>query len=1148
MPAHAPPSVVDRFDRLHGLSAAILRLFASGDWTLERGRAVEAELRALLLTWTWSRPGEGDEGVAAVQDALRTVDVFDPAVAADRGPFVERLLWLRDRSMLEAAAQPGWRQRTWASPCTARPARQPDQPPFAGWLSRAFTRLHQADGAFDDHTIVSVTDRHGVIVEVNDAFCRVSGHDRDELLGAKHSMLKSGRHPAAFYEELWRTIAAGRIWLGEICNRRKDGSYYWVRSTIIPLPDATDTPQEYVSVHTEITADKWALEHLALLERAVQADVSGCVIIADALRPELPISYASPSFMRLFAHAADELPGTSLRALFAGGQSAGTFDALETLLGSTDGGSLLLRWTRADGSHRTLDVRLSPVLQAGVRTHVVGVVADVTELETTREALRDRDERLRRSQELAGIGTWKGHIATRRLDCSEWTAALFGLPPAATEASYEDFLAAVHPHDRQQIVDALEACLTLDKPYDVEHRCVWPDGTVRWMSVRGQVVRDDRGRPVRMLGVVQDVSERRRLAAELGYAQERLARTQALARLGDWRIDETSGEAWWSTTLHTIYHRDPSSFRPRADTFARAADPRDRKRVEEALETVRDGSDADCLHRIALPNGECRWVRLRAQPEREASGRIFALVGTVHDVTDAMHNEDCARLLRRVLAMDENAVALADRHGELLYANRAWQRMLGHEPTVRPRGSLLAACEAPERETLERAIQRRDPDFRYRGDLPMRRVDGTLFVARGEIAVSHDTHGDVQYFVQQFHDADEALAHERALADAHARIQDAREAGHRLVARMSGALRGPSQTVLAFARLLAARAELPAVSQQYLRHILEAGRRVLRIGGEALDLARTEAGRLCWRIGPTALDEVLGALAEPGIGGEPVSIRVSILSGERLAVRCDPMRLLQALRTLIAGASRCSLVATRVRAPGDAAPAIDSDDRIELRIVRDTLASARADAGADDWHDALRFAGLLLAPMGGTIETRTDAKRPTAGGVSGACIATLALRLASAPLPPAAIAPAPPAADAKTDARPAPLRRSVLHIDDDDTSLSLLQEVFHDDPRVHVLLSPSAMLGVDLAQSKRPDAVLLDVDSPAIDAFAVLHELKVDPRTRDIPVIALTADVAESNRRRIDGCGFFRFVEKPLSVPELLRTIDAAFRVRRGTG
>ncbi|MFZ5499654.1 MAG: PAS domain S-box protein [Pseudomonadota bacterium] len=111
----------------------------------------------------------------------------------------------------------------------------------------------------DSHAIVSATDVQGDIVYVNDRFCEVAGYVREELIGRNHRILKSGLHPDALYREMWRTIAGGDIWQGEVCNRKKNGEFYWVQASIAPIIDpATGKPRGYISIRTEITRQKQA--------------------------------------------------------------------------------------------------------------------------------------------------------------------------------------------------------------------------------------------------------------------------------------------------------------------------------------------------------------------------------------------------------------------------------------------------------------------------------------------------------------------------------------------------------------------------------------------------------------------------------------------------------------------------------------------------------------------------------------------------------------------------------------------------------------------------------------------------------------------------------------------------------------------------
>lgn len=113
----------------------------------------------------------------------------------------------------------------------------------------------------DVAAIFSETDLDGRITYVNDPFCVISGYSRDELLGQNHRILNSGHHPAEFFIDMWRTIAQGRVWKGEVCNRAKDGSLYWVDSTMVPLLDeATGRVRRYVSIRFDVS-EKLRLLH-----------------------------------------------------------------------------------------------------------------------------------------------------------------------------------------------------------------------------------------------------------------------------------------------------------------------------------------------------------------------------------------------------------------------------------------------------------------------------------------------------------------------------------------------------------------------------------------------------------------------------------------------------------------------------------------------------------------------------------------------------------------------------------------------------------------------------------------------------------------------------------------------------------------------
>lgn len=137
-------------------------------------------------------------------------------------------------------------------------------------LERALAESRSFKRALEEHVIMAMTDRAGRILEVNSYFTRISGYSELELIGNTHAVVNSGHHPHEFFVNLWKTIASGSVWRGEICNRKKSGELYWVDTTIVPITDPHGKIERYVAIRSDVTEEKYY--RATILEARDQAE------------------------------------------------------------------------------------------------------------------------------------------------------------------------------------------------------------------------------------------------------------------------------------------------------------------------------------------------------------------------------------------------------------------------------------------------------------------------------------------------------------------------------------------------------------------------------------------------------------------------------------------------------------------------------------------------------------------------------------------------------------------------------------------------------------------------------------------------------------------------------------------------------------
>ena len=885
------------------------------------------------------------------------------------------------------------------------------------------------------------------------------------------------------------------------------------------------------------------------------------------------IQSCNTSACEILGYSCEQLVGTCVNELpwQTSDERNSVFDYLVEI-GQTARSGVAINFQKPNGAEIALSIDILPLCRAdnsqlyGVEVNLRDVTNDTSELNRQdssvgqvntveisngkkRITIVESERRLKLATDASGIGMWFWDLA----DVIEWTElgkAIFGAS-ADEEISFQKCLEIIHPEDRHLVKAGIDAALANKTQYSIEYRVVWSDGSVHWIAAKGRGVYNQEGKPVSMMGTVQDISERYATEQKLKDNQQLLQLALKNAKAGLWDWNFISQEIAWSPENYELYGIDPKLKPLRFQDWEHTLHPDDIAASNAEIQKVLAGETHEFAteFRIFHPQKGTRWILGVGDVIYDEEGQPIRLTGLNLDITSLKETEAAFQRSKQDLKQRERELELitevipqqiwtASTNGQIDYINHrssnytglgleqmqgwGWAELIHPEDLSAVKTSWLRSVRTGANFNVE--VRLRNTEGIYRWFLAKARP---LFNERKEITKWYGTNTNIN----RIKELEERLRKQtKDLIQANQLKDD-------FLAIVSHELRTPLNPILGWSQMLAGGKLNSARIAQGIGIIERNARLQAQLIDDLLDVSRILRGKLKLNKTPLDLERVVkSAISTVQLSAEAKSIAIETEFEPKIGqVLGDLSRLQQIIWNLISNAVKFTPPEGRIlvrlrRANTQAIIEVkDTGKGIEPEFIPHVFDRFRQENSANTREFGGLGLGLAIVKYltelhGGTVDVSSP------GSDRGA---TFSVRL---PLMNLSI-PEPISFNSNQSVQPNRFNGlTVLVVDDEADSLDILTLILQSEG-AEVISVASAKAALEVFTQTTPDLIISDIGMPYKDGYTLIEEIRQLPQGQNLPAIALTAYAAEIDMQHSFEAGFQKHLAKPVDIPQLIEAV-----------